>query len=178
VETENEPVQWWLIGLTGSAIVALAGFMLIAFGGSAAPPPEPHPIAAAATPAPPPKPVERVQDRPAPPKLDAEPSFARAVAPETTPARSTWYQGGNLHNKTIGEWKRATYANRLATCGDIIAKIYKDLQTEQTIKARAVILENEITLGVRGIASADIYTVAETAGLAIALLERKLGWGR
>lgn len=35
-----------------------------------------------------------------------------------------WYDGGTLHRATMGEWMQATRANRLATCGDIIANKY------------------------------------------------------
>ena len=36
------------------------------------------------------------------------------------PARQ-WFQGGNLHNSTIGDWKKATYENKLATSADWLA---------------------------------------------------------
>ncbi len=37
-----------------------------------------------------------------------------------------WYQGGTLHNATIADWWKATPANRLATCGDFIARLHMD----------------------------------------------------
>ena len=30
-----------------------------------------------------------------------------------------WYINGNLHRRTITEWNQATYANKLATSGDM-----------------------------------------------------------
>ncbi len=39
-----------------------------------------------------------------------------------TPSSSRqWFQGGNLHNATISEWKSATYQNKLATAADWLA---------------------------------------------------------
>lgn len=32
-----------------------------------------------------------------------------------------WFQGGNLHNATIAQWKGATYQNKLATAADWLA---------------------------------------------------------
>ena len=32
-----------------------------------------------------------------------------------------WFEGGTLHNATIGEWNSATYANKLATSADWLA---------------------------------------------------------
>lgn len=35
-----------------------------------------------------------------------------------------WYHGGTLHGSTIKEWWEATPENRIATCGDFIAKLH------------------------------------------------------
>jgi len=32
-----------------------------------------------------------------------------------------WFQGGNLHNATVAQWKSATYQNKLATASDWLA---------------------------------------------------------
>lgn len=32
-----------------------------------------------------------------------------------------WYEGGNLHQRTLNEWAQATRENRLATCADFAA---------------------------------------------------------
>ncbi|MCH7974560.1 MAG: hypothetical protein IH949_11885 [Bacteroidetes bacterium] len=32
-----------------------------------------------------------------------------------------WFQGGNLHNATVAQWKGATYQNKLATAADWLA---------------------------------------------------------
>lgn len=41
-------------------------------------------------------------------------------------ASRKWYEGGNLHDKTMSDWKEATQANKLATCGDIVTFAYKE----------------------------------------------------
>ena len=35
-----------------------------------------------------------------------------------------WYEGGTLHEATIAQWKRASYQNKLATCGDWLSALY------------------------------------------------------
>jgi len=37
-----------------------------------------------------------------------------------------WYQGGTLHKANGLEWQKATYANKLATCGDFIGVYFKN----------------------------------------------------
>ena len=39
-----------------------------------------------------------------------------------------WYSGGNLHQKKIRDWKRATYANKLATCADFVCTYYSKIK--------------------------------------------------
>jgi hypothetical protein len=39
--------------------------------------------------------------------------------------KKLWYQGGTLHSKTALDWQKATNKNKLATCMDFIAKMYK-----------------------------------------------------
>lgn len=36
-----------------------------------------------------------------------------------------WYIGGNLHDKKMIDWKKATQHNKIATCGDILVATYK-----------------------------------------------------
>ncbi len=51
--------------------------------------------------------------------------FSSFDTPSTTSSNSTsstssrkWFQGGNLHNATLAQWKSATYQNKLATASD------------------------------------------------------------
>lgn len=47
---------------------------------------------------------------------------------ETVPTKA-WYEGGNLHDRTVVRWRQATYANKLATAGDWVTVFttYDDL---------------------------------------------------
>lgn len=47
------------------------------------------------------------------------------------PARN-WYEGGTLHNKSAIDWQGASPADKLATCGDFVTKMWKngDLKSE------------------------------------------------
>lgn len=36
-----------------------------------------------------------------------------------------WYEGGTLHEANGLEWQQATYANKLATAGDLVAASFK-----------------------------------------------------
>ena len=41
---------------------------------------------------------------------------------QSQPPATQWYDGGTLHDKLIKDWQEATVENKLATCGDIVAK--------------------------------------------------------
>lgn len=46
---------------------------------------------------------------------------------------TSWFSGGTLHQSTLGEWRNATYRNRLATSADFVASTqdvdYSDLSS-------------------------------------------------
>ena len=46
-----------------------------------------------------------------------------------------WYVGGTLHKSNISEWKTSTDRNKLATCGDFIAKVVDKNRWIQVINA-------------------------------------------
>ena len=46
--------------------------------------------------------------------------FTADYTPTTTSSKQ-WFQGGNLHNATVAQWKSATYKNKLATASDWLA---------------------------------------------------------
>ena len=48
-----------------------------------------------------------------------------------------WYVGGTLHKSSISEWKTSTDKNKLATCGDFIAKIVNKNTSLDVIKRKA-----------------------------------------
>lgn len=48
-----------------------------------------------------------------------------------------WYEGGNLHKKTIADWKEATQENRLATSADFITTMTGEISKEKSIEVAA-----------------------------------------
>jgi hypothetical protein len=39
----------------------------------------------------------------------------------TSNSSTEWYSGGNLHKATVGQWRAASYSNKLATASDWLA---------------------------------------------------------
>ena len=46
---------------------------------------------------------------------------SKTKKPSGTSSSKSWYEGGNLHNATVGQWKSATHRNKLATAADWLA---------------------------------------------------------
>lgn len=63
---------------------------------------------------------------------------------------ANWHEGGTLHTATRAEWAKASYENRLATCGEYVAssstgaKILK-AKGWSGVKPRAVRMEKHMT---------------------------------
>ena len=56
--------------------------------------------------------------------------LAILVLVSTSPAMSAeWYEGGTLHDSTLGEWRSASSQDRLATAADFTAAVLKDTST-------------------------------------------------
>ena len=81
-----------------------------------------------------------------------------------------WYEGGTLHAATIAEWQDASYENKLATCGDWMAKLcgpksnnINKIQSLNELKEKS----NEIVICVdgatRGIDNLDNQKISEIA---------------
>ncbi|MFH6969121.1 hypothetical protein [Flavobacterium sp. FlaQc-28] len=77
-----------------------------------------------------------------------------------------WYLGGNLHKKDISDWKNATDANKLATCGDFIARVKKDL-TLTELKDKASELKDCIDEATKGTNISDQNKVNEIGALCL-----------
>ena len=75
-----------------------------------------------------------------------------------------WYVGGSLHKSKISEWKVATEENKLATCGDFVANIKKDLSMSE-LKIKATELKTCIDEATTGSSVSDEEKVTEIAGL-------------
>lgn len=80
-----------------------------------------------------------------------------------------WYEGGNLHKATILEWKKATEKNKLATCGDFMAKIDNSV-TMAVVKERAMELKKCIDEATRGLESTNNEKVSDIAASCIILM--------
>jgi hypothetical protein len=75
-----------------------------------------------------------------------------------------WYEGGTLHQSKIAEWKKATEANKLATCADFIAKARK-IANMNDLLAKSVGLRACITEATKGLPSTDNEKVSDVAVL-------------
>jgi len=90
----------------------------------------------------------------------------------TTPTEKHWYEGGTLHNSKIREWKNASEENKLATCGDFMAK-FDNSVTIDVLLERAIALRACIDEATRGIDKVDDNKTAEIASACTVLLEYK-----
>jgi hypothetical protein len=77
-----------------------------------------------------------------------------------------WYIGGSLHKSKVSEWKVATEENKLATCGDFIANITKDLSTTE-LKIKASELKTCIDEATAGKNTTNEEKVIDIAGLCV-----------
>lgn len=80
-----------------------------------------------------------------------------------------WYSGGDLHKKTIGDWKSATKENRLATCADFMAITMKDKSVNE-LKIPSNELMDCINEATRGLPETDYQKVSEIATLCVLTL--------
>jgi hypothetical protein len=82
--------------------------------------------------------------------------------------KKEWYEGGNLHRALIGEWKAATYENRLATSADMVANLKKFSSVEE-MKTAAVELEQCVSKAAEGTQTEQQH-VSEVAAACALLL--------
>ena len=92
---------------------------------------------------------------------------ALPAAPGRIPSDSKWYLGGTLHKSTLGQWKRASYRNRLATAADFVVTLMKPEKPSSLteLKKFAKELEASITATAGGDSQLDS---SSTAGVAAA----------
>jgi len=81
-----------------------------------------------------------------------------------------WYEGGSLHKAKIIDWKVASEENKLASCGDFVYAVNKDLSIDE-VKQKAKDLRICINEAVKGHDVVDDSSVAEIAAICITLLE-------
>lgn len=63
---------------------------------------------------------------------------------------SKWYQGGTLHDKSVEQWKAASYDNRLATSADFAITLGEYEAIPQDLKEQARVFESCISEAVKG----------------------------
>lgn len=108
--------------------------------------------------------------------------FVIALLVVCVPAISgEWYQGGTLHGATVREWKNATYQNKLATCGDMVANLWLKGLTNFEInnppddfKPYAQELVVFIDTATEGIDAVNTYKVSELAAMGAVMM----GWSK
>jgi hypothetical protein len=84
--------------------------------------------------------------------------------------------GGTLHNKTMKEWRSASYADRLATTADFVTATAKSrglsFASMDEVKDHAVALGREISAAGAG-GYADNQSVKEVAAACLVLMDNK-----
>ena len=93
-----------------------------------------------------------------------------------TPKRSTeWYEGGTLHKSTVTEWRRASVANKTATCADFAASVDNTVSME-LLKLRVLQLELCIDEAVSdGSAEKLNLSTSDVAAMCIQILQSQEG---
>ena len=87
-----------------------------------------------------------------------------------------WFEGGTLHNATLKQWRKATSANKLATCADFVATAWKDNKLKPHIadinelKYYAQELVTFIDTGTDGIKGIEHYKINEIAALGFVMM--------
>ena len=88
-----------------------------------------------------------------------------------------WYQGGTLHSANIGEWKQASYDNKLATCADFIANLWMHNKLKinvahmDTLKIYAKELVTCIDKATDGIDDVNDQSVSSIAAMGMTMME-------
>lgn len=57
-----------------------------------------------------------------------------------------WYEGGTLHKATVGQWKNASYSDKLATAGDWAAAMIGKQSWEEISFDQLKIIANDIVI--------------------------------
>lgn len=106
---------------------------------------------------------------------DTSRSRSSSSSGSSASSRNEWYVGGTLHKATMAEWNRASYDNRLATCGDFMATMMKkggrEISSTDQVRPKAAAPERCITEAGRG-GHADTQSVATIAATCYILLNQ------
>jgi hypothetical protein len=90
-------------------------------------------------------------------------------------ASAEWYSNGNLHQKTIRDWKQASEQNRLATAADMVTAIHKpqtrkELNTVTKLQAVALVI---CINGAGADAHSNNFKVVDIAAACMVLMQGK-----
>ncbi|MFM5086258.1 hypothetical protein [Aeromonas media] len=71
--------------------------------------------------------------------LGASMALPAGYTPISVAHADAWYEGGTLHQANALQWQKASDADKLATCSDLVAAIYKNKsfkpELQQAIKS-------------------------------------------
>ena len=88
-----------------------------------------------------------------------------------------WYDGGTLTDASVGAWRKADYANKLATCGNFLASLWMNKQltikiaSMDELKYYANELVDFIDAAVKGVKGINNHKVAEYAAMGVVMME-------
>jgi len=82
-----------------------------------------------------------------------------------------WYAGGTLHKKTMADWKKGSYRDRLATCADFVVAIKKYKTIPNSLKSEAAELEKCLSESVEGHTKGDSQIVSDSAAMCAVLMK-------
>ena len=80
----------------------------------------------------------------------------------TPAAAQQWYSGGTLHNKTALDWQVADSHDKLATCGDFIAKVWEGGSFKEEIQDKIHGVDDMRPYAVELVAFLDAATKKES----------------
>ena len=67
-----------------------------------------------------------------------------------------WYEGGTLHGSSALEWQKATFQNKLATCGDFVSKAWENKSFKPEIQSKITSMDVIMVLAKELVKAIDI----------------------
>ena len=84
-----------------------------------------------------------------------------------------WYEGGTLHRSFVYEWRNSSYRNKLATCGDWMAKVDNSVtmsELKKRSKALLICIDEAVSMDATGQEVSGNLETVDIAVLCIKLL--------
>lgn len=93
------------------------------------------------------------------PRREASQRSATPPADEVPQATAPkWYEGGTLHDRSALEWQEAEYHDKLATCGDFVAVLWRDKKLKPSIQRSITSIDDMKPYAVELMACLDAAT--------------------